>query len=87
MDDGNGAESGIGGNTISPRKMRNGFTAGNDGGRPRPMSMLKALAVRFYSGIPAPGRPVEVNGSKEIYGGGGRSGILENIAKMRAGRY
>jgi hypothetical protein len=87
MDDGSGIGSGIGGNTMSPRKMRNGFTARNDGGRPRPMRMLKAAAAGKNSGIPVPGGPVKVNGTKGLYGGGGRSGILENIAKMGAGRY
>jgi hypothetical protein len=72
---------------MSPSKMRNGFTAGNGGGRPRPMSMLKAPAAGKYSGIPAPGGPVKVNRTRGSYGGGGRSGILENIAKMGAGRY
>jgi Fungal Transforming acidic coiled-coil (TACC) proteins len=87
MDDGSSVGTG---NSMSPSKMRNSLNGGSFRGRPRPISMLKAPAGGKFSGIPAPGsgtKGVAMNGGRGTYSGlGGRSGIMENIARMGAGR-
>ena len=84
-EDGNGRPNSASA-VASPNKFRTSVNSGVSGvpSKPRPMSMLQKPNAGRYSGIPAPGSGLKAPSSK-VGGYGGRSGIIEGIARMGAG--